>query len=208
VLARDPDDMVRAAHFLVRHRRPRRGGVGVISSSGGGTGIASDRLTELGVPLAVLTPGTRAALGELLLPPQADNPIDLGGRKAPEDVEIAGDVSRLLFDDPGVAYGLVILTSMPFFSTRSRLMAEAAQKADKPVMIAFTPGAAADGPRQALREIGQFFFDRTEDAAPRPRAAGRSRRAPRDGSGGDAPAGRAAGAGRPRRAALRAAHRE
>jgi len=164
VLARDPDDMVRAAHFLVRHRRPRRGGVGVISSSGGGTGIASDRLTELGVPLAVLTPGTRAALGELLLPPQADNPIDLGGRKAPEEVEIAGDVSRLLFDDPGVAYGLVILTSMPFFSTRSRLMAEAAQKADKPVMIAFTPGAAADGPRQALREIGQFFFDRTEDA--------------------------------------------
>jgi len=164
VLARDPDDMVRAAHFLVRHRRPRRGGVGVISSSGGGTGIASDRLTELGVPLAVLTPGTRAALGELLLPPQADNPIDLGGRKAPEEVEIAGDVSRLLFDDPGVAYGLVILTSMPFFSARSRLMAEAAQKADKPVMIAFTPGAAADGPRQALREIGQFFFDRTEDA--------------------------------------------
>src|SRR6185503_7660296 len=138
VLARDPDDMVRAAHFLVRHRRPRRGGVGVISSSGGGTGIASDRLTELGMPLAVLTPGTRAALGELLLPPQADNPIDLGGRKAPEDVEIAGDVSRLLFDDPGVAYGLVILTSMPFFSARSRLMAEAAQKADKPVMIAFT----------------------------------------------------------------------
>ncbi len=164
VLARDPDDMVRAAHFLVRHRKARRGGVGVISSSGGGTGIASDRLTELGVPLALLSPGTRAALGELLLPPQADNPIDLGGRKAPEEVEIAGDVSRLLFDDPGVAYGLAILTSMPFFSARTRLMGEAAQKADKPVMIVFTPGAAADGPRQALREIGQYYFDRTEDA--------------------------------------------
>jgi acyl-CoA synthetase (NDP forming) len=164
VLARDPDDMVRAAHFLVRHRKARRGGVGVISSSGGGTGIASDRLTELGLRLAALSPGTRASLDELLLPPQADNPIDLGGRKAPEEVEIAGNVARLLFEDPGVAYGLIILTSMPFFSARSRLMGEAAQKADKPVMIAFTPGAAADGPRQALREIGQFFFDRTEDA--------------------------------------------
>ena len=164
VLARDPDDMVRAAHFLVRHRKARRGGVGVISSSGGGTGIASDRLTELGLRLAVLSPGTRAALDELLLPPQADNPIDLGGRRAPEEVEIAGDVSRLLFGDPDVAYGLVILTSMPFFSARTRLMGEAAQKADKPVMIAFTPGAAADGPRQALREVGQFYFDRTEDA--------------------------------------------
>ena len=47
-----------------------------------------------------LTPGHRAPqLGELLLPPQADNPVDLGGRrKAPEDVEIAGDVARLLFE--------------------------------------------------------------------------------------------------------------
>ncbi len=57
VLARDPDDMVRAAHFLVRHRAPRRGGVGILSSSGGGCGIASDRVSELGVPLATLTAG-------------------------------------------------------------------------------------------------------------------------------------------------------
>ena len=56
---------------------------------------------------------------ELLLPPQADNPIDLGGRKAPEEVEIAGNVARLLFEDPDVAYGLIILTSMPFFSART-----------------------------------------------------------------------------------------
>src|SRR5204863_5619559 len=75
VLARDPDDMVRAAHFLIRHRKPRRGGVGILSSSGGGTGIATDRVTELGLRLAVLSPETRAALAELLLPPQADNPI-------------------------------------------------------------------------------------------------------------------------------------
>lgn len=164
VLARDPDDMVRAAHFLVRHRAPRRGGVVVLSSSGGGCGIASDRVSELGVPLATLTPESRAQLGELLLPPQADNPVDLGGRRKPEDVEIAGDVARILLGDPGAAYGLVILTSMPFFADRTRLIAEAALAADRPVMIALTPGAAADAPRRALRELGQFYFDRTEDA--------------------------------------------
>src|SRR5215470_3752877 len=38
VLAQDPDDMVRAAHFLVRHRAPRCGGVSILSSSGGGCG--------------------------------------------------------------------------------------------------------------------------------------------------------------------------
>ena len=164
VIARDPDDMVRAAHFLVRHRRPRRGGVGILSSSGGAAGIACDRVSELGVPLAVLSPATRAQLEEILLPPQAMNPIDLGGRKNPEDVEIAGETARLLFDDPEVAYGLVILTSMPFFARRTKMIGEAAHAADKPVMMTLTPGAAANAPRQALRDIGQFYFDRSEDA--------------------------------------------
>jgi len=164
VIARDPDDMVRAAHFLVRHRRPRRGGVGILSSSGGAAGIACDRVSELGVPLAVLSPATRAQLEEILLPPQAMNPIDLGGRKKPEDVEIAGETARLLFDDPDVAYGLVILTSMPFFARRTKMIGETAQAADKPVLMTLTPGAAANAPRQALRDLGQFYFDRSEDA--------------------------------------------
>jgi acyl-CoA synthetase (NDP forming) len=164
VIAQDPDDMVRAAHVLVRHGKPRRGGVGILSSSGGGTGIAADRVSELGLRLAVLAPPTRAALGELLLPPQADNPIDLGGRKKPEEIDIAGDAARILFADPDVAYGLAILTSMPFFATRTKLIGQAAQAADKPVLITLTPGAAANAPRQALRDIGQFYFDRFEDA--------------------------------------------
>jgi acetyl-CoA synthetase (ADP-forming) len=164
VLAHDPDDMVRAAHFLVRHRRPRHGGVAILSTSGGAAGIACDRVSELGLPLAVLAPETRARLGEMLLPPQADNPVDLGGRRAPEDLEIAGTVARVLFADPHVAYGLAILTSMPFFPIRTKLIGEAAQATDKPVMIALTPGAAANAPREALRAIGQLYFDRSEDA--------------------------------------------
>ena len=36
VLAHQPEDMVRAAQFLIRHTRPRRGGVAILSSSGGG----------------------------------------------------------------------------------------------------------------------------------------------------------------------------
>jgi len=164
VLPRDPDDMVRAAHFLVRHRAPRRGGVAILSGSGGGAGIAADRVSELGLRLAALSPQTRAELHPLLLPPQALNPIDLGGRKPPEEIEIAGEVTRILFADPDVAYGLAILTSMPFFATRARLIAEASQASGKPVMIAFTPGAAANAPRQALRDAGLFYFDRVEDA--------------------------------------------
>jgi acetyl-CoA synthetase (ADP-forming) len=164
VIARDPDDMVRAAHFLIRHGKPRRGGVAIVSSSGGGCGIAADRMTELGIPIADLTGPTRAGLEKLLFPRQAENPVDFGGRRVAEDVEITSDVCRLLFEDPEVAYGLVILTSMPSFAHRTKLIGERALAADKPVMIVLTPGAAADAPRQALREIGQFYFDRSEDA--------------------------------------------
>src|SRR5258708_25730791 len=131
---------------LFRSRKPRRGGVGILSSSGGGTGIASDRVSELGLRLAALSSPTRAQLGELLLPPQADNPIDLGGRKKPEDVEIAGDAARILFADPDVAYRLAILTSMPFFASRTKLIGEAAPAAHKPLPITPTPGPAANAP--------------------------------------------------------------
>jgi acetyl-CoA synthetase (ADP-forming) len=164
VLALEPEDMVRAARFLVRHKTPRRGGVAILSSSGGGCGIASDRVSELRLPLARLAQATRDRLGEILLPPQADNPIDLGGRKAPEEVEIAGDAARIIFSDDAVSYGLAILTSMPFFARRTRLIGEAAHALDKPMMIALTPGRAADAPRRALAEIGQFHFDGIEDA--------------------------------------------
>ena len=62
VIAHDPDDMVRAAHFLVHHPRPRHGGVGILSGSGGAAGIAADRVSELGLRLAVFSPATRARL--------------------------------------------------------------------------------------------------------------------------------------------------
>ncbi len=106
VLAADPDDMVRAAHFLIRHPGPRPAGVAVLSGSGGGTGIASDRLTELGLPLASLRPETCAALETMLLAPQARNPVDLGGRRSGDEVEISHEATRLLLADPDVGSGL------------------------------------------------------------------------------------------------------
>ena len=164
VLAQDPDDMVRAAHLLSLHRGCRAGGVAVLSTSGGGAGIASDRVTEIGLELATLTPETRVRLGDILLPPQADNPVDLGGRKLPESTEIAGLATEILFGDARVGYGLGVLTSMPFFAVRSKLIGETALASGKPCILVLTPGAAANASRQILRDLGQFHVDRFEDA--------------------------------------------
>ena len=193
VLARDPDDMVRAAHFLVRHRAPRRGGVSILSSSGGGCGIASDRVSELGVPLATLTADSRAQLSELLLPPQADNPVDLGGRRKPEEIEIAGDVARILLERSRHR----VRARHPHLDAVLRqshaLIGEAALAADKPVMIALTPGAAAEAPRQRAARARPVLLRPQRGRAARPGAGGRARRATRGAADAAHAAGRAAG---------------
>jgi acyl-CoA synthetase (NDP forming) len=164
ILVEDGEVMIRLADLLVRWPNASGDGIGAISGSGGGAGILVDRLSETGQRLAALAPQTKAKLAEILLPPQADNPIDLGGRKLPESVEIAGDAMATLAADPDVAAIVIALSSMPFFANRSRLLATAAMASGKPVLCTVLPGPAADGPRRALREENCPIFESTEDA--------------------------------------------
>jgi len=164
ILVNDPTVMVRLADVLARWPTLGGDGIAVVSGSGGSTGILSDRLSEAGLRLAQLAPATKAALAELLLPPQADNPIDLGGRKAPESIEIAGTVMKTVAADPDVAVISMALSSMPFFENRTRLLATEVIASGKPVLCSVLPGPAADRPRAALRELGVPIFESPEDA--------------------------------------------
>ncbi len=164
VLVEDAETMIRLADLLVRWPQVAGDGVGVISGSGGSAGILVDRLAESGQRLAALSPATRAKLSEVLLPPQADNPVDLGGRRLPESIEIAGEAMAALAADPDVAVILLALSSMPFFEKRTRLLASTAMAGGKPVICAVLPGPAANGPRQALRAENCPFFESSEDA--------------------------------------------
>ncbi len=165
LLPKSTDDMIRAAHLLT-HFPGRRSvaGVGVVSSSGGGAGIASDRLSEAGLPLAKLTRGTIDKLEVMLLTPQAQNPIDLGGRKVPESVDITTDCTAALLADPNVGYGFAVLASMPFYAMRALRIAEAVHACGKPSLIALTVGALADEARRELRKRDIFYVDSLEDA--------------------------------------------
>ena len=163
ILTNDPTVMVRLADMLARWPTLGGDGIAVVSGSGGSTGILSDRLSEAGLRLAQLAPATKAALAEVLLPPQADNPIDLGGRKAPESIEIAGTVMKTVAADPDVAVIAMALSSMPFFENRTRLLATEAVASGKPVLCSVLPGPAADRPRAALRELGVPVFEAPDD---------------------------------------------
>ncbi|MBV9115337.1 MAG: acetate--CoA ligase family protein [Hyphomicrobiales bacterium] len=165
LLPKSTDDMIWAAHLLTRHPGHRSvHGVAVLSSSGGSAGIASDRLSEEGLSLAQLEPSTVDKLETMLLTPQARNPVDLGGRKVPENVEIGIDATNALMADPNVGYGLVVLASMPSYTQRGIEIVNAALASGKPVLTALTVGALANDARRELRGQSSFYFDGFEDA--------------------------------------------
>lgn len=164
VLLDDPDGMILTADMFARFGASRAGGVGVISPSGGGAGIGVDRLTEAGIPIAALSEATRSSLGKLLLPPQADNPIDLGGRLSPDTPGAAAEILRVFTADEGLGVVLAMWTTTPHYEARSREIGEALVALGKPFVVVVTPGHAADGARQTLHEAGCPFVDRVDDA--------------------------------------------
>jgi acyl-CoA synthetase (NDP forming) len=165
LLTDDPDGMILAADLLGQPAgRATEERIGVLSPSGGGAAVAADRLVEAGVGLAALRPSTKEALLQILHPPQADNPIDLGGRRDGDPIAAADRVMSVLSADPGVGAVLVPLTTVPFYEDTTRALASAGLRSGKPVLFAVTPGSAADGPRRILRELGCRYYDRFDDA--------------------------------------------
>jgi len=164
VLTDDPDAMVRLADLLIRWPSLSGDGIGVLSPSGGGAGIGVDRVTEAGMRLAQLSTATKQRLLEVLIPPQADNPIDLGGRRSGDVAGTAGKVMTPMAEDPDVAAVLVVLTTVPFYEQTTKELATAALAAGKPVLFSVTPGSAADGPRRGLRAVNCPYFDSLDQA--------------------------------------------
>ncbi|HLW59466.1 MAG TPA: acetate--CoA ligase family protein [bacterium] len=164
ILTDDPNDgMVQAADVLARWGAPRGDGIGVLSPSGGGVSVTADRLTERGLRLAALHPSTRDRLRGLLLPPQVNNPLDLGGRLSADIIENAGQAMAALAADPDVSALMIMLSTTPFFAEVTRELAKAALASGKPVVTIVMPGSAADRPREVLRQSGCPFYDRLDD---------------------------------------------
>jgi len=163
MLTDDPDGMVRAADLITRWSNMAGDGIGVVLPSGGGASIGVDRVSECGLRLARLGDGTKSKLLEVLISPQADNPIDLGGRRDGDSVNSAARAVAPLAADPDVAAIFMILTTVPFYEATTRELARAALESGKPLVVSVTPGSAADGPRRVLREIGAPYFDSVDE---------------------------------------------
>jgi acetate---CoA ligase (ADP-forming) len=106
---RRSDELLAVGDTLVRQPPARRGrGLAILSDGGGQGTLAADALSELNVPLAQLTEGTRTALRELLGPEASvANPVDVAGA-ADRDPGLFARALQLLVADPGVGGVLLV----------------------------------------------------------------------------------------------------
>ncbi|WP_103763713.1 acetate--CoA ligase family protein [Roseovarius confluentis] len=159
----DLDAMITLAAVLGASGAPKPGAVGGLSFSGGGTTVLADRLTEAGLPLAEWSDGTRATLAEYLPEAARLNPIDAtaGGARNADTVRAS---ATALCRDPGVAFGMTAVTTVPALADVCEAYADGIDAARKEgqempnIMIMF-PGAAADEARDRLKARGQVIVD-------------------------------------------------
>lgn len=164
VLMDDTDAMILLAASMARFPGARVANAAVVTTSGGGGAITADRLTDKGIPLARFQPKTAARLDEVYSPGQANNPVDLGGRKEGEAVDIATATMSAVADDEGVDATLFAITTAPSVSGIVSNLADAAVPGNKPFIFVLQPGKAADGARQELIRRGLPFANNLDEA--------------------------------------------
>ena len=153
------EGLMTACALLDRFGR-QSGGLGAMSTSGAGASLLADRATALGVPLAPLAAGTRAALDGRKMFSRIGNPLDLGifgGMRR------AGDVPTRLLADPGVGVGLALVHSMnPWQGDPYRTaLGHAVEAAGKPLLV-LAPGSMPASERAEYETRGMPVFTETD----------------------------------------------
>lgn len=167
VLMEDPAAMLLLASAMARYPGRRVDQVAVITTSGGGGALSADRLSEAGIPLAEFEPATAEKLAELYSEGQAQNPIDVGGRRhevGANASDISERTARIALDDGRVDAALMVLTTAPALRDVTRYLAEGAVRSGKPSLFVMQPGQAADESRQVLSARRQPFSNSLGEA--------------------------------------------
>lgn len=164
----EPGAMLALAALQVQQPRARVQRVAVVTTSGGGGALAADALASRGVALARFSPATRAALDAYYPPEQANNPVDLGGRRFDDAADVAQSTFRIVAQDEGTDALLVPLTTAPMLQRLAAELAEGLAAPEgglrKPAIVVMQPGRAGDAARQVLRERGVPFTDANGEA--------------------------------------------
>ena len=171
IILDDFDAMILLAAALARFPGRAVSSATILTTSGGGGAISADRLASTGVKLTEFVPATIASLADHYSAGQASNPIDFGGRKGGESVDIAGATTAIIGADPALDAVVAVLTTSPDMRTTTASIADATLAGGKPAIFVMTPGPAADTARAELVARALPFTDALEDVTLRLRLA-------------------------------------
>ena len=106
IVTQTPDELADTLELLSSPRRPSAAGIGIVTDSGGERELIVDLASDVGAPLADLTPETEARLTEVLDPGMTpDNPVDSYG----DGRTLLQECLSVIADDPHV--GIVALAT-------------------------------------------------------------------------------------------------
>lgn len=156
--------LVAAAQALASRVRPQGNRLAIITNGGGPGVMAADRATELGLPLATLSPATIDSLQDAL--PAAwshGNPLDLIGDADPARYRAA--VNACLAD-PAVDGALVILTpqAMTEADATASAVVETAHGSHKPLLACWMGEQSVAGARGIFAKAHVPVFSTPEPA--------------------------------------------
>ena len=153
------EGLMTAAALLDKYGR-HPGRLGALSTSGAGASLIADRCEALGVPLAVLSDQTHAAIDAQKMFSRIGNPLDMGifgGMRR------AGEVPTMLMADPDVSVALGLMHSMnPWQGDPIRdALAKGRALSNKPLLIV-SPGGMPESERQSYTSRDMDVFTETD----------------------------------------------
>jgi acetyltransferase len=165
------DEILHVAETLATQPAVKGGrGIAVLSDGGGQGTLAVDALSEMGVPMATLSPPVAEELGRLIgRPGPASNPVDLAGA-SDADPEVFARALALLAADEAVGgvllvglfggYGIRFAEELAAAEERAAdAMATTMKTADKPLVV---HSMYASHRSAALRLLGQAHIPAVE----------------------------------------------
>lgn len=158
IMMDDIEASLLAAAGLARYPAMHTDSVAVMSPSGGGCAVATDRLVKAGIPLSRFTPKTQTFL-DGLFNGQARNPIDIGAANDGAAMSYTEEIHRAVLADDNVGMAITMMTVAPNVTRFAQMTANAVVESNKPSLVVLLPGDLADGARAIYNENGMLYTE-------------------------------------------------
>ena len=140
VLFHEVEDMIRAADVVARCAPARGTRYAVVSGSGGGAVLATDKLAATDFEAAVLTGDSVAVLAGSYAEPHRRLPIDLGASQKGYGPDRSALAAGVVAGDANVDCIILAMTPQPFIGETVEAFVSAAKAANKPLLVSAQAG--------------------------------------------------------------------